>query len=98
MPGPTTDAAQYLEYIQARNQLMINILKVMADHQLDAIVHKTVEHQPNLIEHGINPPYLSAPGSALAQYFLGLCGIDDRPCRFYRRRSSGWHHFLRTAL
>ena len=27
---------------------MINIFKVMADHKLDAIVHKSVEHQPTL--------------------------------------------------
>ena len=30
----------------------------MADHRLDAIVFKTVEHQPPLIKDGINPPYV----------------------------------------
>ena len=34
---------------------MVNLMKVMADHRLDAIVHKTVEHQPTLISDGINP-------------------------------------------
>ena len=34
---------------QARDQLMLNILKVMADNKLDAIVYKSVEHQPVLI-------------------------------------------------
>ena len=38
---------------------MINIFKVMADNKLDAIVHKSVEHQPTLIKDGINPPYSS---------------------------------------
>src|SRR6185503_5608534 len=35
-------------YFRARETLMINLLKVMADHRLDAIVHKSVEHQPTL--------------------------------------------------
>ena len=39
----------YPEYLAAREELTINIAKVMADHNLDAIVHKTVEHQPTLI-------------------------------------------------
>jgi hypothetical protein len=43
--------------VQAREELMISILKVMADNKIDAIVHKSVEHQPTLIKDGINPPY-----------------------------------------
>lgn len=82
MPGPTTDAAQYAEYLQARDQLMINILKVMADHQLDAIVHKTVEHQPNLIEDGINPPYLSARGVPSLNTFLAYAASMTVPAGF----------------
>ncbi|MBI4214106.1 MAG: amidase [Chloroflexi bacterium] len=42
----------YPEYLAAREELTINIAKVMADHNLDAIVHKTVEHQPTLITAG----------------------------------------------
>jgi Asp-tRNA(Asn)/Glu-tRNA(Gln) amidotransferase A subunit family amidase len=38
-------------------------LKVMADHRLDAIVHKAVEHQPTLIEDGVNPPYVDQKGA-----------------------------------
>jgi amidase len=82
MPGPSTDAAQYAEYLQARDQLMINILKVMADHQLDAIVHKTVEHQPNLIEDGINPPYLSARGVPSLNTFLAYAATMTVPAGF----------------
>ena len=37
---------------------MTLFLKVMADHKLDAIVHKAVEHQPTLIKDGVNPPYV----------------------------------------
>ncbi len=82
MPAPTTDAAQYLEYLQARDQLMINILKVMADNRLDAIVHKTVEHQPNLIEDGINPPYLSARGVPSLNTFLAYAAAMTVPSGF----------------
>ncbi len=82
MPGPATDAAQYLEYLRARDQLMINILKVMADNRLDAIVHKTVEHQPNLIEHGINPPYLSARGVPSLNTFLAYAASMTVPSGF----------------
>jgi type II secretory ATPase GspE/PulE/Tfp pilus assembly ATPase PilB-like protein len=41
------------EYLKAREELMTQLLKVMADHKLDAIVHKAVEHQPTLIADGI---------------------------------------------
>ena len=54
------DPMAYHEYLVAREELMTNVLKVMADHKLDAIVHKTVEHQPTLISEGINPPYKSS--------------------------------------
>jgi Asp-tRNA(Asn)/Glu-tRNA(Gln) amidotransferase A subunit family amidase len=61
-PLPAPDLAKYGRYIKARNQLMISILKMMADNRLDAIVHKTVEHQPSLIKDGINPPYVTSKG------------------------------------
>jgi len=61
-PLPPPDFARYGEYMKARDQLMINILKLMADNGLDAIVHKTVEHQPTLIKDGINPPYITGKG------------------------------------
>ena len=51
-------AEQHHAYLKARDTLMINLLKTMADHRLDAIVHKTVEHQPTLIKDGVNPPFV----------------------------------------
>jgi Asp-tRNA(Asn)/Glu-tRNA(Gln) amidotransferase A subunit family amidase len=69
-PYQPTDAAKFGEYLKARNQLMTNILKVMADNRLDAIVHKTVEHQPTLIKDGINPPYVSQKGVPSLNTFL----------------------------
>src|SRR5215475_7778048 len=41
-PPEAFNAARYVEYVLTREQLMIDILKVMADNKLDAIVHKTV--------------------------------------------------------
>jgi Asp-tRNA(Asn)/Glu-tRNA(Gln) amidotransferase A subunit family amidase len=41
---------------------LLNVLKLMADNRLDAIVRNTVEHQPTLIEDGINPPYITGKG------------------------------------
>src|SRR4051812_15498396 len=52
-PSPPFNPARYVEYIRARDELMINIAKVMADNRLDAIVHKSVEHEPSLIKNGI---------------------------------------------
>jgi Asp-tRNA(Asn)/Glu-tRNA(Gln) amidotransferase A subunit family amidase len=61
---------RYADYVLAREQLMVNIMKVMADNKLDAIVHKTVEHQPGLIKEGVNPPYTSAKGVPTWNTFL----------------------------
>ena len=60
--APKQDPKKYYEYLMAREQLMINVMKVMADHKLDAIVHKSVEHQPTLIEDGLKPPYPNSKG------------------------------------
>jgi len=64
------DLAKYGEYLAARQQLMINLMKVMADNRLDAIVHKSVEHQPTLIKDGMNPPYPSNKGIPILNTFL----------------------------
>jgi amidase len=57
------DNAAHYEYLKARDELMTNMLKVMADHKLDAIVHKAVEHQPTLIRDGVNPPFVDQKGA-----------------------------------
>lgn len=81
-PPPPADPAGYGEYLQAREQLMINILKVMADHRLDAIVHKSVEHQPTLIKDGINPPYVSTKGVPTLNTFLVYASAMTVPAGF----------------
>src|SRR5258706_5358935 len=64
-----TNPAHY-EYLKAKEELTTNLLTVMADHKLDAIVHKSVEHQPTLIKDGINPPYVDQKGAPHINTFL----------------------------
>lgn len=61
---------RHYEYLKTRQRLMTNLLQVMADNQLDAIVHKAVEHQPTLIEDGLNPPYYDQRGAPALNTFL----------------------------
>ena len=63
-------AEAHHEYLKARELLMTRMLKVMADHRLDAIVHKAVEHQPTLIKDGVNPPYVDQKGAPHINTFL----------------------------
>ena len=65
----TTTEANY-ESLKARDTLLTNVLKTMADRGLDAIVHKAVEHQPTLIADGINPPYVTQKGAPHINTFL----------------------------
>ena len=57
-------------FLAARERLMTNLLAVMADHALDAIVHKAVEHQPTLIEDGVNPPFVDQKGAPWLNTFV----------------------------
>lgn len=66
----TGSEERYHASLKARDRLMTNLLKVMADHQLDAIVHKAVEHQPTLIEDGVKPPYTDQKGAPHINTFL----------------------------
>jgi Asp-tRNA(Asn)/Glu-tRNA(Gln) amidotransferase A subunit family amidase len=81
-PFQPTDAAKFGEYLQARNQLAINIAKAMADNRLDAIVHKTVEHSPTLIKDGINPPYVTQKGAPALNTFLVFASSMTVPSGF----------------
>jgi Asp-tRNA(Asn)/Glu-tRNA(Gln) amidotransferase A subunit family amidase len=63
-------AETHYEYLKAKEELMTNLLQAMAEHKLDAIVHKSVEHQPTLIKDGINPPYVDQKGAPHINTFL----------------------------
>jgi amidase len=69
---------------RARNTLMINLLKVMADHRLDAIIHKAVEHQPTLIKDGVNPPFVDQKGAPHINTFLMFVPSIVVPAGFTR--------------
>lgn len=68
----------------AREKLMTNLLKVMADNRLDAIVHKAVEHQPTLIKDGVNPPFVDQKGAPHINTFLMFVPSIVVPAGFTR--------------
>ena len=82
-PTPSS-SEQQLAYQRARDTLMINMLKVMADHRLDAIVHKAVEHQPTLIKDGANPPFVDQKGAPHINTFLMFVPSIVVPAGFTR--------------
>ena len=81
---PRDSVDKFREYLEARETLMTNMLKVMADHRLDAIVHKAVEHQPTMIEDGINPPYVDQKGAPTINTFLVFVPSVVVPAGFTR--------------
>ncbi len=78
------DAAKHYESLRAQDELMTNYLKVMADHQLDAIVYKSVEHQPTLIKDGIAPPFTDQKGAPHLNTFLVYVPTITVPAGFTR--------------
>jgi len=80
----SSDPTKYFQYLIARDELMINVLKVMADNKLDAIVHKSIEHQPTLISDGINPPYINHRGAPHLNTFLVFVPTIAVPAGFTR--------------
>ncbi len=78
------DPAKHYQYLIAREQLMTHLLKVMADHRLDAIVHKAVEHQPTLITEGLKPPYVNYKGAPHLNTFLVFVPSVVVPAGFSR--------------
>ena len=76
------DESRHYQYLLAREQLMTNLLKVMADNGLDAIVHKSVEHQPTLIRDGMNPPYVNTKGVPHLNTFLVFVPTITVPAGF----------------
>jgi len=62
--------AQHHAYMKARETLMTRLLKAMADHRIDAIVHKAVEHQPTLMKDGVNPPFVDQKGAPHINTYL----------------------------
>jgi amidase len=78
------DPARHYESLRAQEELMTNFLKVMADNRLDAIVHKTVEHQPTLIKDGVAPPFVDQKGAPHLNTFLVYVPTITVPAGFTR--------------
>jgi Asp-tRNA(Asn)/Glu-tRNA(Gln) amidotransferase A subunit family amidase len=51
--GRTTRDPGYLAYLLARDRLRQDVYQVMADHDLDALVHTTFDHPPSLIARDV---------------------------------------------
>jgi Asp-tRNA(Asn)/Glu-tRNA(Gln) amidotransferase A subunit family amidase len=79
--GGTTAEAQ-LAVIQAREQLMLNIAKVMADNHLDALAYKAVEHEPLPVDEEVNPPYKQMKGVVALNTFLIYASTITVPMGF----------------
>jgi Asp-tRNA(Asn)/Glu-tRNA(Gln) amidotransferase A subunit family amidase len=87
-------ADSHYEYLRARELLMMRLHQVMADHRLDAIVHKAVEHQPTLIRDGLNPPYRDQTGATHINTFLVHVPSVVVPAGFTRDRLPAGITFL----
>jgi amidase len=81
-PLPALDAGKYLDYLQVRDELTYSIFKVMADNKLDAIVHKSVEHQPTLLKEELVPPYQTNRGVPTLNTFLVYAASMTVPSGF----------------
>jgi Asp-tRNA(Asn)/Glu-tRNA(Gln) amidotransferase A subunit family amidase len=66
----SADPAKILESNRAREQLLLNMAKVMADNHVEALAYKAVEQQPSLIAEATNPPYKSNGGVVSLNTFL----------------------------
>jgi Asp-tRNA(Asn)/Glu-tRNA(Gln) amidotransferase A subunit family amidase len=78
------DATKHYESLRAQDELLTLFLKAMADHKLDAIVHKAVEHQPTLIKDGVNPPFVDQKGAPHLNTFLVYVPTIVVPAGFTR--------------
>ena len=92
--GGSDGESRHYQYLLAREELMANLLQVMADHRLDAIVHKSVEHQPSLIRDGMNPPYVNTKGVPYLNTFLVFVPTITVPAGFTRDQLPAGISFL----
>lgn len=77
-----TPEQKHYEYLLAREQLMTSLLKIMADNKLDAVVHKSTEHQPNKIKDATTPPYAPTRGVISLNTFLVYVPVVSVPAGF----------------
>lgn len=78
----TSDATRHYASLIAQDELMTNVMRIMADNGLEAIVYKSVEHQPTLIKDGVNPPYVNTKGANHLNTFLVYVPVIALPAGF----------------
>lgn len=81
-PTAAPDPIKYDKFVVARDNLAYAIWNLMAENHLDAIVFKTVEHQPTLIKDGLNPPYYNQRGATSLNTFLIHAAAMSVPAGF----------------
>jgi amidase len=81
-PTPPPDPMKYYKFTVARDNLAYAVWNIMAEYHLDAIVFKTVEHQPTLIKDGLNPPYYNQRGTTSLNTFLIHAAAMSVPAGF----------------
>ena len=70
----------------------------MADHKLDAIVHKAVEHQPTLIKDGVDAALRRPKRRAAFQHVFGLRADHRRSRGIHARQLAGRRLLHRPPL
>ena len=94
----TNSDESYFAHLRARDTLMVRLHHVMAEHRLDAIVHKAVEHGPTLISEGLNPPFRDQTGAIHINTFLMFVPSVVVPAGFTRERAAGGDHVSRPSV
>ena len=84
----------HYEYLKARDGLMFTVSAIMAENNLDAIVHKAVEHEPTLISEGIAPPFTTQKGAPTINTFLTFVPTIVVPAGFTEANLPGGLTFL----
>jgi len=78
----TSDATRHYASLIAQDELMTNVMKIMADNNLEALVYKSVEHQPTPIKDGVNPPFVNTKGANHLNTFLVFVPVVTVPAGF----------------
>jgi Asp-tRNA(Asn)/Glu-tRNA(Gln) amidotransferase A subunit family amidase len=78
----STTRDQHYDSLVARDTLLINVLKAMADNKLDAIVHKSMESLPPRIIEKPYPTSAAAAGPPTMNTFLVYVPVLAMPAGF----------------
>jgi Asp-tRNAAsn/Glu-tRNAGln amidotransferase A subunit and related amidases len=74
----------YGSFLRAREELFGNFMRVLAEHELDALVHKSVEHTATAVADGIKPPYVDGKGAMQLNTFLNYVPSISVPVGYSR--------------